>query len=161
MRVRVSFSFMLAGLFVLSGCGGFRPAANLVINNESDAAVPMQIAFSKKGSNTPIHTLAQTINPGVQQIAAGKYQKGQYEVTATVASGAVSLSRPVSLDSDRWIVINYISADSLSIQRKYGYVDTLYMKKSNDRYSGIDIFSENRMLPTLIQIKKNSITAER
>lgn len=160
MRAIVSFAFMISCLWLLSACGGFRPAANLVINNESNTAVPLQIAISKKGSNTPSHTITESIAPGIQQIAAGRFAKGQYEVTASLTNGAVTLTRPVSLDTDRWIIINYISSDSLSIQRKYGYVDTAFVKKTDDRYTGIDIFSENRLLPTLIPFNKKTLLSE-
>jgi len=156
MRTIVSSTFVMVCSWLLSACGGFRPAANLVINNESNTAVPLQIRIAKKGSNQASHSLTSNIAPGIQQIAAGRFAKGQYEVTASLTNGTVSLTRPVSLDTDRWIIINYISSDSISIQRKYGFVDTSFVKKENERFTGIDIYSENRILPTLLQFNKKA-----
>ncbi len=34
-----------------------------------------------------------------------------------------------------------------SIQRKYGYVDTSLMKKVNGKYTGPDMYNENRKPP--------------
>lgn len=145
------FALLITSSCILSACGGIRPSAHFIINNESEASVPMTVSITQKDHSSPAHLLTQSMQPGIQQIPAGKFKKGMYQVTASVNGDSPVQTKSLSLDADRWIIINYINSDSLGIQRKYGYVDPMLMKKMGDRYAGIDIFSENRLPPTLMK----------
>lgn len=161
-RIVLPVVLLISSAILISACGGIRPTALLIINNESDAPVALTVSITHKNQVSPDHLLTQTIQPGIQQIPAGKFRKGIYRITAAAAGGNPVQTRSLSLDTDRWIIINYINSDSLGIQRKYGYVDTTLMKKIGDRYTSIDIFNENRLLPTLIKYPvKNNLPSDR
>ncbi|MES2002917.1 MAG: hypothetical protein V4450_00245 [Bacteroidota bacterium] len=149
MRIRISSSFALFCACFLISCSSVRPSAHIIINNDSNKDVPLQVSITDAGSHTVSRTISQTLRPGIQEIAAGKFAKGLYNVAVETDKGIVSISKPVSLDADRWIIINYTSTDSMSIAKKYGYVDTNFLKKINGKYTGIDLFSENRRPPSL------------
>lgn len=152
MRIRVLLLFIVCCACLLGGCGSSRPMAHLIINNESQEAIPLQVTLTKQGNPSPGHIITQTVQPGIQEFPAGKFYKGLYYIVAEAKKGIVSQTIPLSLDSDRWIIVNYMSGDSLSIQHKYGFVDTSILKKADGRYTGIDLYSENRILPTLTQV---------
>lgn len=152
MRIRVLLLFTVYCACLLEGCGSSRPVAHLIINNESQEAVPLQITLIGQGNQSPGHIITQTVQPGIQELPAGKFHKGLYYIVAEAKKGIISQVRPLSLDGDRWIIVNYMSSDSLNIQRKYGFVDTSILKKADGRYTGIGLYSENRVLPTLNQI---------
>ncbi len=149
MRTSVLTPFAFLAAFVLDACSTSRPVAHLIINNDSQQSIPIKLSVISENSGTTHATINQTLAPGLQEISAGRFAKGMYQVLVTTADGQVSSSKKVSLDAERWIIINYTSNDSLSIYKKYGYVDTSLLKKIDGRYTGIDMFTENRRLPTL------------
>ncbi len=162
MRKRNVCSCAIFYTFLTSACGIYKPTARLVINNDGVNAVPLQVSITKLGENNPSHILKETLQPGIHEIPAGRFQKGLYFVTAETGTGSVKQTKPVSLDTDRWIIINYLDNDSATIQRRYGYIDTSYLKKNGERFSGIDLFTENRMLPTLLKSNtKNNQSPDR
>jgi hypothetical protein len=46
-------------------------------------------------------------------------------------------------------MVTYIHEDSLTIQKKFGIVDTGMLKKVEGKYTGIDMYIENRRPPNL------------
>ncbi len=149
MRMRILMPFVLCSTAVLFACSASRPMAHLIINNDSQHSIPIKLSVISENNGTTHTTIRQTLTPGLQEFNAGRFAKGMYQVSITTSDGQVSSSKKVSLDTERWIIINYTSNDSLSIYRKYGYVDTSLLKKIDGRYTGIDMFTENRRLPTL------------
>lgn len=143
-RSHVSLLLFLVTAWLVQACGSSRSAAHAIIFNESDQETPIRLSITHPNKTIP-HTIIQhTLKPGLQEVEVGRFAKGQYLVTAETVGGKVSLTKSVSLDTERWIIINYISTDSLSIQKKYGYVDTTVLKKIEGRYTGVDMYSENR-----------------
>lgn len=148
-RSHVSLSLFLITAWFVQACSSSRAAAHAIIFNDSDQPTSLRLSITPNNESRP-HTIIQhTLIPGLQEMEVGRFAKGQYLVTAETASGKISLTKSVSLDTERWIIINYISTDSLSIQKKYGYVDTTVLKKIEGRYTGVDMYSENRRPPSL------------
>lgn len=136
-------------IWLLQSCISSRAVAHMIFYNNSDKEVPIRLSITKNNKSNPHKVLLHTIQPGLQELEVGSFAKGAYSVTAETADGNLVVTKPVSLDTERWIILNYTSADSLSIQKKYGYVDTTVLKKVYGRFTGIDIYSENRRPPSL------------
>lgn len=136
-------------IWLLQSCINSRTVAHMIFYNNSDKEAPIRLSITKNNKNNPHKVLLHTIQPGLQELEVGSFAKGAYSVTAETANGNLVVTKPVSLDTERWIILNYTSADSLSIQKKYGYVDTTVLKKVDGRFTGIDIYSENRRPPSL------------
>lgn len=148
-RSHVSVLLFLVTAWLTQACSSSRSAAHAIIFNESDQETSIRLSVTHTNKSRPHTIIHHTLKPGLQEIEVGRFAKGQYLVTAETASGKISLTKSVSLDTERWIIINYISTDSLSIQKKYGYVDTSVLKKIEGRYTGVDMYSENRRPPSL------------
>lgn len=148
-RSYVSLLLFLVTAWLTQACSSSRSAAHAIIFNESNQETPIRLSITHTHQSKP-HTIIQhTLKPGLQEVEVGRFAKGQYLITAETVNGKVSFTKSVSLDTERWIIINYISTDSLSIHKKYGYVDTTVLKKIEGRYTGVDIYSENRRPPSL------------
>lgn len=146
-------STFLGGILLLSGwllqsCAS-RSQAHMILYNDSDRETPIRLSITKNEKRSPNKIITHTLKPGLQEVEIGKFTKGAYSVTAETQNGEIFLTKPLSLDTERWIILNYTNGDSLAIQKKYGYVDTLAMKKIDGRYIGIDMYSENRRPPSL------------
>ncbi|MDB5210249.1 MAG: hypothetical protein JWQ30_1076 [Sediminibacterium sp.] len=142
MRTRILIPIALS---LLAACSASRPTAHVIINNDSDKDIPLNLSISNKkdmGQSPMVFNI--NIKPGLQEMAPEKLSRGFYSVSAETSNGLVSTSRNVNFDSDRWIIINFMHNDSLNIQRKYGFVDTTMLKKVNGKYTGMDMYSENR-----------------
>jgi hypothetical protein len=149
MRTRVLTSFALLCILLFAACSASHPTAHVIINNDSDRDLPLNLSISNNEKNGTQKTFTSNIKPGLQELSPEKFPKGMYAVCAQTSNGTVSSTKTVSFDSDRWIIINFMQADSLNIQRKYGYVDTSLLKKVNGKYTGLDMYAENRRPPTL------------
>ena len=144
MRLRV-LSFITLSVSVLSvACTVSRPTAHLIINNDSNTEIPMNLVIAPKNDKKAAKTISQTIKPGLQQLNPEKFAKGSYIISAQTNNGQICNKQNLSLDSDRWIIINYIHNDSLGIYKKYGYVDTSVLKKIDGKYAGLDMYSGSR-----------------
>lgn len=144
-----SLLILCLSLWLLQSCVSSRAVAHMIFYNNSDKEAPIRLSITKNNKNNPNKVILHTIQPGLQELKVGSFAKGAYSVTAEAANGNLVVTKPVSLDTERWIILNYTSADSLSIQKKYGYVDTSVLKKVDGRFTGIDIYSENRRPPSL------------
>lgn len=148
----LTHAFIVAALFcaaVSLSCSPSRPMAHLIINNESGTAIPISLSIARVNETAGAITISNIIKPGLQELPAGRFAKGAYLVTASANNGLISINKTLSFDADRWIIINYTHDDSLSIQKKYSYVDTSLLKKVNGKYTGLDMYIENRRPPSL------------
>jgi hypothetical protein len=144
MRLRVLIPVALSASLLFVACASSRPTAHLIINNDSNTDIPMNFVISEKGKKPNSKTISQTIKPGLQELDAEKFVKGAYTISAETNNGQVCIKQNLSLDADRWIIINYVHNDSLNIHKKYGYVDVAALKKIDSKYAGIDMYSSSR-----------------
>jgi hypothetical protein len=149
MRTRVLTPLALLCLFLFAACSASRSTAHVIINNDSDRDIPLNLSISNGDKSSTPKIFSNNIKPGLQELAPEKLPRGMYAICAETSNGQVTSTKRVSFDSDRWIIINFMHADSLNIQRKYGYVDTSLLKKINGKYTGLDMYAENRRPPTL------------
>jgi hypothetical protein len=149
MRTRVLNPFVLSCLLLFAACSASRPTAHVIINNDSDRDIPLNLSIYKQDKSSAHKTFSNNIKPGLQELAPEKLSRGSYSISAETNNGLVTSTKKISFDSDRWIIINFMHADSVCIQRKYGYVDTSMLKKINGKYTGLDMYAESRRPPTL------------
>lgn len=143
------FIYVSILLISLVSCSTYRPAAHVIINNESKEIVPLELVIKDKEEGTVKASINHQVRPGIQQIPVKKLKRGVYSLHLNTHKGNVSAEHFLSLDTDRWVMVTYTQSDSLSIQKKYGHVDTRRLKKINGQYTGIDLYIENRKPPTL------------
>ncbi len=149
MRKRILIPAALSCVSLLfAACSASRPTAYLIVNNDSDKEVPLTVSISGNDRNS-MKTITHTIKPGLQELTPEKFSKGSYSISAEADHGAVTIKKQLSLDSDRWIMISFLHDDSLNIQKRYGIVDTSVLRKINGKYTGLDLYSENRRPPSL------------
>jgi hypothetical protein len=144
---------LMAGCALLGACSASRPAAHVIINNESNQELPIELSIIKKHDGSTRHTVTKTLKPGLQEIAFRKFPKGAYAVTVKAHDGLIHTQQPLALDTDRWVMITYMHNDSLTIQKRFGYVDTQNLKKINGKYTGLELYIENRCPPNLVSLK--------
>ncbi len=147
---RLCIFLSLFTVFTLAGCHVSRPTAYVIINNESVDRTPVNMSIALHDRKTGKDILQQTtIQPGLQFIPGKKYKKGTYNITVGANDGALNIKHPITLDTDRWIIINYTLGDSANIMKTYGYLDTASHKKINGRYANLDMYVEYRRPPNL------------
>jgi hypothetical protein len=151
-RVRVFVFIAMPVILGLISCGTTHPAAHLLLYNNSENTTPVSVNISKPDLTT-VKSLTSSLAPGLQELDLGRFAKGNYLITATTDNGQISVRKNLSLDDDRWVIINYSRQDSLKIQKVYGYVDTAVLKKINGKYAGIDLYTESRRPPTLSSVE--------
>jgi hypothetical protein len=145
MRTRVTILFVLICAVLLPAfIAAPRHAAHFIIFNDSNKETPLNFSIGDPEKTNSVKTYSQTVKPGVQEFEAGKFAEGAYQVSVATVNGTVSLHKIISLDADRWIIINYTCNDSLSIVKKYGFVDTNLLKKQDGNFIGFDMFSDTR-----------------
>jgi hypothetical protein len=144
MRLSLLYPVALSGTLLFVACASSRTTAHVIINNDSNTEIPMNLVISETGKKPSSKTISQTIKPGLQELNAEKFAKGFYTISAETNNGQVCIKQNLSLDTDRWIIINYVQNDSLNIYKKYGYVDVAALKKIDSKYAGIDMYSSSR-----------------
>lgn len=149
MRVNKNLFFLLVVVTYLVSCTASRPAAYVIINNESSETIPIDLVICNQQAGKQREKISHSIKPGLQHIPVKKFPKGSYSVEVNANAGLISKKYPLALDTDRWIMITYMNDDSTGIQKKYGYVDTTDLKKINGKYTGINLYVENRRPPNL------------
>lgn len=138
----------LAFIFLLS-CKAYRPVTYVVFNNESKEEIDFSIVMNDREKNKNLSPRQYQAKPGLQEIPVTKFKRGVYALQINTHNGQQSKSLPLRLDSDRWVMVTYIHEDSLTIQKKFGIVDTGMLKKVDGKYTGIDMYIENRRPPNL------------
>ncbi|SDX48569.1 hypothetical protein SAMN05444410_11749 [Hydrobacter penzbergensis] len=149
---RTLFRFgLLFPVFYSLGCGTSRPTAHIIVNNENAYQQPvyLTVQMSGKAEHSKEVLANATVQPGLQFIPGKKYKKGTYELNIDAHDGTLNVKHPLTLDTDRWIIINYLLSDSSSIVKTYGYLDTTSFKKVKGRYVNLDVYIDNRRPPNL------------
>lgn len=149
MRINKNLFVSLGIYAFLISCTASRPAAYVIINNESSETIPIDLLISNRQEGKLRERISHSVRPGLQHIPVKKFPKGSYSVEVNANDGMISKKYPLALDTDRWIMITYMNDDSTGIQKKYGYVDTADLKKVNGKYTGINLYVENRRPPNL------------
>ena len=129
----------------MSATGSSKHTVWVIINNASSDRQPVDIKLNiidQKEVSTVI--AEQQIPAGIRQLPEKKYKEGVYQVSAGAGNGQLWFTRPFTLDSERWILINYIREDSANIIKSHGYLDTTVFKKINGLYATLNIYVENR-----------------
>ncbi len=139
---------LLAFVFLLS-CKAYKPVTYVVFNNESKEKIDFNLVMNDREKNKKLAPIRYQAKPGLQEIPVAQFKRGSYELQINTHDGQQSKSLPLRLDSDRWVMVTYIHEDSLAIQKKFGFVDTRILKKIAGKYTGIDMYIENRRPPNL------------
>lgn len=134
------------GFIVL--CSGKAPKHGVwvVVSNSSSDGRPVEMKFSIASKAGEIGALLaqQEIKAGLQHLPEKKLKEGVYQVQVATQNDLVGASQPFMLDSDRWVLINYIHEDSATIVKTHGYIDTTRFKKIDDKYATLYISISNR-----------------
>lgn len=141
-------SLLLACIFLFA-CRSYRPVTYVVFNNESKEKIDFSIVANDRSHNKVLTSIKHQAKPGLQEIPVTQFKRGEYALQINTHNGQQSKVLPIRLDSDRWLMVTYINEDSLTIQKKYGFVDTGILKKIGGKYTGIDMYIENRRPPNL------------
>lgn len=149
MRINKNLVYLFGVYACLLSCTASRPAAYVIINNESSETIPIDLLIYNQHEGKQKERISHSVRPGLQHIPVKKFPKGSYSVEVKANAGVISKKYPLALDTDRWIMITYMNDDSTGIQKKYGYVDTTDLKKINGKYTGINLYVENRRPPNL------------
>ena len=80
MRNRVLIPFALIVVFLASACTASRPAAHVVVYNDSDKEIPLTLSISQKQSSKTARTITSNIKPGLKELAPEKFPKGMYAI---------------------------------------------------------------------------------
>jgi hypothetical protein len=141
----------LVAAFSIGACSSSRPTAHIIINNENSYNTPINLSVSLSDKNEVVKEIVSgvSVQPGLQFIPGKKYKKGTYHLMVGTNNGDIHIKHPITLDTDRWIIINYLLGDSSSIVKTYGYLDTTSFKKVNGRYANLDVYIDNRRPPNL------------
>ena len=141
-------TLLLIFMFLLS-CKAYKPVTYVVFNNESKEKIDFSIVMNDQEKNKKLSPIPYQAKPGLQEIPVAQFKRGMYALQIHTHNRQQSKSLPLRLDSDRWVMVTYIHEDSLAIQKKFGFVDTGILKKVDGKYTGIDIYIENRRPPNL------------
>ena len=144
MLMRMNFSAFLCSSLLVLNTELPKFLIYLFFNNESDKVINIKMSFKPIDENSNIVTYSTLVQPGHQNMEAGKIKNGTYVIEAETNDGLLKFRKTLSIDSDRWFVVNFMQNDSIQIQRKYGYVDTSVLKKIDGKYTGISFYAENR-----------------
>jgi hypothetical protein len=140
---------LLLVIVFLFSCNAYKPVTYVVFNNESQEKVDFNIVVNDKEHNKTLTPVKHQAKPGLQEIPVAQFKRGQYALQIHTHNGQQSKILPLRLDSDRWVMVTYFNEDSLTIQKKFGFVDTGLLKKVGGKYTGIDMYIENRRPPNL------------
>jgi hypothetical protein len=104
----------------------------------------LNITFSPTDQNEQKLTFTTNAPPGIREMEAGKIKNGTYQIHANTPDGTTYFQITQSIDTEKWFVFSFIQNDSVSIGKKYGYVDTSFLKKIDGKFTGISFYAENR-----------------
>ena len=149
MRSRKQMMYVLIVSISLAACNVAKQSAHVIVNNESGDEVPMHLIISNQENGKTKQEVYYSLKPGLQQMPVQKLPKGSYAIEVNTNSGTVFKKHSLALDTDRWIMVTYMQEDSLRLQKRYGYVDTSELKKINGKYTGLNLYVENRRPPNL------------
>ncbi len=138
------------GLFFLSATTSKKHTIWLYVNNTSTIAetVDLSLSIIPKNEKTGV-MIHQDLKQGLQELPSRKLSEGVYEVKVNTNHNQVSMSQMLTVDSDRWVIINYEQQDSASIIKTNGYLDTTHYKKVDSGYASMYMYIDNRRPPNL------------
>jgi hypothetical protein len=133
-------------LIVLCAGKASKHSVWFVVSNNSSDGRPVDMKFSIAGKAGEIGALLgeQQIKAGLQHLPEKKLKEGVYQLQVAAANDLVGTSQPFTLDSDRWVLINYMCEDSANIVKTYGYIDPARFKKIDGKYATLYISIANR-----------------
>lgn len=152
MSTRLLCIALIAG-FCLCSCLAERPTTHWIVNNDTNADLPLHLSVYQPGSARST-TQSQIVHPGIQELKPQSFARGTYVVTASTTDGTVSNTKKMHFESGNWVIVSFTRGDSLTIQRRYGYIDTSFLKSLNGKFSGFDMYTESRMPPVIYSVAK-------
>lgn len=142
--------FWLAGILCLSATTSKKHTVWFYINNSSSLSQPVDLSLSIQPKAEKEIVLAnQELKTGLQELPSQKLSEGVYEIKVRTNHNQLTLSQMLTLDSDRWVIINYALQDSATIVQTNGYLDTTHYKKVGDKYASMYFYIDNRRPPNL------------
>lgn len=131
--------------FFLSFSNSSKHTVWVIINNTRAGSKPVDMQISLTDSKNHHMVIAeQEVPAGLQQLPGKKIKEGTYEFSVAANDSQVLITQPVTLDGDRWIMINYVQQDSAAIVKSHGYFNTTRFTKINNQYATIDIYVDSR-----------------
>lgn len=117
-----------------------------VVSNNSADGRPVDMTFSIAAKAGEIGAMVgqQQIKAGLQHLPERKLKEGVYQVQVAADNNLVGASQHFTLDSDRWVLINYICEDSANIVKTHGYIDPARFKKIDGKYATLYVSVTNR-----------------
>ncbi|NCI47773.1 hypothetical protein [Sediminibacterium soli] len=140
-------SLIMCAALVMLLCSGkvTKHSVWLVVNNTSVDGKPVDMKFSILAPNQERSMVeTQQVNPGIQLLPEKKLKEGPYQFVVNTNGEQVAASQAFTVDSDRWILVNYLCQDSASIMKTYGYIDPTKFKKVGDQYATVYLSIESR-----------------
>ncbi|MDE3252664.1 MAG: hypothetical protein KGO92_07635 [Bacteroidota bacterium] len=143
--------FWLAGLLCLSATTSKKHTVWFYINNSSQLNQPVDLSLSIIPKDEKAMMVAnQELKTGLQELPSQKLSEGVYEIRVAANQNQLNLSQMLTIDSDRWVIINYEVQDSATIVQTNGFLDTTHYKKvSGDKYASMYLYIDNRRPPNL------------
>lgn len=142
--------FWLLGLLCLSATTSKKHTVWFYINNSSHLSHPVDLSLSIIPKDEKAMQLVnQQLKTGLQELPSQKLSEGVYEIRVATNQNRLNLSQMLTIDSDRWVIINYELHDSATIVQTNGYLDTTHYKKVGDKYASMYLNVDNRRPPNL------------
>lgn len=91
-RIRVFVFIAMPILMGLIACSTTRPAAHLLLYNNSETTTPVSVNITKP-DNTAVKSLTGNLTPGLQELDLGRFAKGNYLITATTNNAQLSVKK--------------------------------------------------------------------
>lgn len=91
-RIRVFVFIAMPILMGLIACSTTRPAAYLLLYNNSETTTPVSVNITKP-DNTAVKSLTGNLTPGLQELDLGRFAKGNYLITATTNNAQLSVKK--------------------------------------------------------------------
>ncbi len=136
---------LLVILVCLSFSVGSKHAAWIIIHNSGKGGSPVDIRVDLLDKNEGIALHAELhLAPGIKELPEKKVKDGSYLLTVSANNALLQTSHPITFDSDRWIIINYVEEDSTAIIKSIGFIDATRYKKVNGKYASIQLYADNR-----------------
>lgn len=136
-----------ACFIILCSARASKHAVRVVVSNSSADGKAVDMKFQIEGKKEGGGALLgeHEVKPGLQALPEKKLKEDVYQVQVEANNSLInSASQPFTLDSDRWVLINYIREDSASIVKSYGYIDPARFKKVDGKYATVYISVTNR-----------------
>lgn len=145
MLIRLCKPLWCICFFFLSFSNSSKHTVWVIINNTRSGRQPVDMQISFTDSKNQRKVIAeQEVPAGLQQLPEKKIKEGTYQISVAANDSQVLITQPITLDGDRWIMINYVQQDSAAIIKLQGYLDTTRFTKINDQYATIDIYVDSR-----------------